>query len=126
MLHFSFGSNGVVLEQDDPNTADLRVAFFDSNTRTNRSFQFMIPTTVPGAVNGTLNGMRVVSDSTSLTVDRGTAAIESREHLLARSNPAVARQSEVSSQVAYKFTVAADANRKLSMTGLTFEVNGLT
>jgi len=42
VLHFSFGSNGVVLTADVEKTADLKVAFFDSNVRTNEEFQFML------------------------------------------------------------------------------------
>jgi len=126
-LHFPFGSQGLTLQRDEVVTADLKVAFFDSNTRTNREITFALPTgPVAGQVNGTLNGMRIISDSTGLEVNRGTTAIASRDHLLARSNPTVARQSEVSSQVAYKFTVTANANRKITLDQLHFEVEGLT
>ncbi len=126
-LHFPFGSQGLVLDKDDVVTADLKVAFFDSNTRTNREITFELPTgPVAGQVNGTQNGMRIISDSTGLEVNRGTASIASRDHLLARSNPTVARQSEVSSQVAYKFTVTANANRKIILDQMHFEVEGLT
>jgi len=69
--------------------------------------------------------LRLISDSTGEEIDRGGSTVASREHLLARSAPTVARQTEVSSQVAYKFTVTAAANRKLVLDEAHFEVNGL-
>jgi|GEM_PF-2692142 len=126
MLHFPFGSNGLTLAKDDVVTADLKVAFFDSNVRTNLDFQFGLPTApVAGEVNGTLNGMRLVSDSTGLSVDRGATSVDSRLHLLARSAPTVAKLADANSSIAYKFTVTAGANRKISLTDLSFDVKGI-
>jgi hypothetical protein len=66
--------------------------------------------------------MRILSDSTGAEIDRGVTSIQSRAHLLARSKPTVARQSEVNSSTAYKFSVTADANRKVKLNSLTFNV----
>jgi hypothetical protein len=127
VLHFSFGSNGVVLESDVVKTADLKVAFFDSNARTDEAFQFALAVgAVPSQVQGTQNGMRLISDSTGEEINRGSASIASREHLLARSAPTVARLAESTSSTAYKFTVTAGANRKVVLTNIHFEVLGLT
>lgn len=123
-LHFSFGANGVSLAPDVVRTADLKVAFFDSNARTNETFQFALPTgNVPSQVQGTQNGLRLLSDSTGSEVNRGTTTIESRAHLLARSAPTVARLAESTSSTAYKFTVTAGANRKLTVNKLHFQVS---
>jgi len=111
------------LASDVVTTADLKVAFFDSTIRTNETFGFALPTiAVPSQVQGTQNGMRLLSDSTGSEVDRGTTIIASRDHLLVRSTATVARLADSTSSIAYKFTVTAGANRKISLTGINFEV----
>jgi hypothetical protein len=125
ILHFPFGaSDALVISRDQVVNAELKVSFYDSSSRTNQAFQFEIPTTaqVSWGVTGTVNGMRILSDSTGAEIDRGTDSIQSRTHLLARSKPTVARQSEVNSTTAYKFSVTADANRKVKLNTLTFNV----
>jgi hypothetical protein len=125
ILHFPFwASEALVISRDQVVNAELKVAFYDSNSRTNQAFQFELPTTaqVSWGVTGTINGMRILSDSTGAEIDRGVTSIQSRAHLLARSKPTVARQSEVNSSTAYKFSVTADANRKVKLNSLTFNV----
>jgi hypothetical protein len=125
ILHFPFGStDALVISRDQVVNAELKVSFYDSNSRTNQAFQFEIPTTaqVTWGVTWTINGMRILSDSTGAEIDRGVTSIQSRAHLLARSKPTVARQSEVNSSTAYKFSVTADANRKVKLNSLTFNV----
>jgi len=56
----------------------------------------------------------------------GISAIASNDHLFARSKPVVARVNESSSSVAYKFTVSANANRKIVLNQIKFDVLGLT
>ena len=125
-LHFPLGSNGVPLERDEKATAEVRVAFFDSTVRTNQSFQFALATGAPaGSVNGTLNGMRVLSESTGDTIDRGSATIAGNAHLLARSKPTVAATSFTpSTNELYRFSVTADSNRKVTLENLVMEVTG--
>jgi len=128
VLYFPVGNNNpIILEKDEVVSVKVNVAFNDSTTRTNEAFQFAIGKgSYNGAVNGQVNGMRVVSDSTGLeitTID--VAGVESDSHLLARSKPTVARLNESTSTTAYKFTVTADANRKISLGSMLFNVKGL-
>lgn len=128
VLYFPVGNNTpVVLEKDEVVSVKVNVAFNDSTTRTNEDFQFAIGEgTYTGAVNGTTDGMRVVSESTGLEVTGySVSGVESDAHLLARSKPTVARLNESTSTTAYKFTVTADANRKISLDSMNFEVKGL-
>ena len=124
-LHFPLGSNGVILERDEKSTAELRVAFFDSRIRTNESFQFALATGAPtGSVNGTLNGMRVLSESTGDSIDRGATAIAGNTHLLARSKPTVAATTfTASTNELYRFSVTADSNRKITLEDISASLN---
>ena len=125
-LHFPLGSNGVLLDRDQKATAEVRVAFFDSTQRTNEAFEFALATgPVTGEVNGTLNGMRVLSESTGENIDRGSDTIAGNAHLLARSKPTVAAVDFTpSTNNLYRFSVTADANRKITLDGLEMSVGG--
>ncbi|MCH8518617.1 S-layer homology domain-containing protein [Candidatus Gracilibacteria bacterium] len=126
VIHFPFGSQGVLLERDDRREADFRISFFDSQTRTNIPFRFDVPTgAVSGQIAGTENGMRIISDSTGLEITRTGGVISSREHLLARSKPTVARLAEADSSTAYKFTVTADQNRRITLDSMVFNIRGI-
>lgn len=125
-LHFSFGSQGVTLNRDEKLTADFKVAFWDSSARTNLAFQFSLPAaTVTGEVTGTQNGMRVVSDSTGNTLARAGGVVSSNSHLLARSKPTVASTTFTpSTNELYRFSVTADANRKVTLQDVALSIQG--
>ncbi len=127
-LYFPIGTaNPIILERDEVVSVDVNLAFNDSNTRTNKQFSLRIGSAdYTGTVNGTVNGMRLVSDSTGQEIkDIDVSGVESETHLLARSKPTVSRLSESDSTIAYKFTVTADANRKVDLEKLEFNVRGV-
>jgi hypothetical protein len=127
-LHFSFGSNWVKVNSDQVVTWDVKVSFFDSTTRTNEAFRLIIDDGVgvgSGEVAGTTKGMRILWESTGVEIERAGVVISWNQHLLSRSKPTVAMSTFTPWITdAYRFTVTADANRKLTLTGLTLEVGG--
>ena len=126
VIRFPFGSQGVLLERDDALQADMRIALFDSQTRTALGLQFaLVEGNIVWQVSGTQNSMRVISDSTGAEIARTGGVISSNAHLLARSKPTIARDAEVNSSTAYKFSVTADANRKITLDTLVFNVRGI-
>lgn len=137
-IYFSIGNTSpVIVDVDQIKAFDLRVSFNDSTVRTNLAFDFGIEQVNGGAVavNGTSNGMRIVSESNGeelILTDDGlvtgtslTAAIDSKVHLLARSKVTVAQSSFTSStNDLYKFTVTADSNRKVTLNSITMGLAG--
>ena len=69
--------------------------------------------------------MRIISDSTGLEITRAAGQVASREHLLARSKPTVTRLTEADSSTAYKFTVTADQNRRITLEAMVFNIRGI-
>ncbi len=128
LLYFPIGNvNPVVIDKDQIKTVDLRIAFNDSNARSNEAFWFEIAqiNAWTTAVSGTSNGMRIVSESNGNELTLTTSGIESRTHLLARSKPTVAMSTfTASSTDVYKFTVTADANRKLALNTIDIRTAG--
>lgn len=133
-IHFAFGSDGLIVKKGEVLTADVRLAFFDSDNRTNQEFQLLIKSgwTLPDEVSGTVNGIRAVSESNGEELENGTGltlatnGIDSNKHLLMRSKPTIARLSTNEDLIGYKFTVTADSNRKIILTGIDFDVTWLT
>ena len=129
MLYFPIGnSNPVILEKDELEKVSVNLAFNDSSTRNSKEFQLAIGTgTYNSPVDGAESGMRLLSDSTGNTLESvDSSGVESEKHLLSRSKATVARLSESTSSTAYKFSVTADENRKLTLSGMNFEVKGLS
>lgn len=129
-LYFSIGnSNPIVVNKDQVKTLDLMVSFNDSSARTNQAFQFRVAQNadlaVGVAVNGTSNGMRLVSESNGDELTNTTNLAVSNNHLLSRSKATVARLAESNSTTAYKFTVTADSNRKINLQELVLNVKGI-
>lgn len=140
-LYFSIGNtNPVVVDVDQIKSFDLRVSFNDSTVRTDLDFAFGIEQVNGGAVavNGTSNGMRIVSESNGqeLVLDSNgaspggvslTSTIVSNTHLLARSKVTVAQASFTpSSNDLYKFTVTADSNRKVTLSDIELAFSAWT
>lgn len=70
------------------------------------------------AVDGTVAGLRLVSKSTGNTVSAVTGTASAAAHLLARSKPTVA-VSGTATNSTNSFTVTADANNRISLSGVT-------
>jgi hypothetical protein len=123
-IHFGLGSNGLKVNKDSVVTWDVKVAFYDSSTRSNLNLQLAIPTgTDVTWVSGTKNGIRILSESTGTEIDRGNTPIVGNVFLLARSKPVVALSTFTpSSSDAYRFSVTANSNRKLTLNELKVEV----
>lgn len=129
-LYFSIGNTSpLVINKDEVKTLDLMVSFNDSAARTNQAFQFRVSQNADLAgwiaVNGTSNGMRLVSESNGDELTNTTNLAVSNNHLLARSKATVARLAESNSTTAYKFTVTADANRKVTLQELVLNVRNI-
>lgn len=125
-IWFSFGTEGIIVKKDNKITWEVRVAFYDSSNRTNEAFTMAIMngTQASNEVSGTVNGMRVVSESTGIEVTRDGWDVTSNTHLLARSKPTVSMASGFvqTSNDLYRFTITADANREITVTEIDLNV----
>lgn len=126
-IYFSIGNtNPVVVKRDETVVADVRVAFNDDNSRVNTPFTLEVKNPSSGAISGTSNGVRVISEATGEELVLSFSGVTSNDHLYSRSRAVVARQSSVSDINAYEFSVTADANRKLTLSGATFNLGGIS
>lgn len=132
VLYFSIGdANAVKITPDTVKTFKVNLEFHDFNTsaRSGLAVQLGLAQAAElGGVtprNGTSNGLRVVSDSNGDFVTNSTASVDSRAHVLARSKVTVADAAFTASTTdVYKFTVTADANRKVSLGDLVVKIAG--
>ncbi len=123
-LYFPIGNTSpVVLEKEEIVEVEVRLSFNDSTTRESAEFQLTIGDGgYTGVVNGSENGMRVVSESTGLIVDNYTIDVESDAHLYSRGSVvATIGAATLSTQ---KFTVSADSNRRVDLDSVTFDYIG--
>ncbi len=126
-IYFPIGNTSpVVLEKDEIVEVKVNLSFNDSDTRASTPFQLKLGTgNYAGAVNGTHEGMRVISDSTGLEVDGYTPSLVSDEHMLSRSKVTVAATSFAASETdLYEFNVTADSNRKVTLTDINLDLWG--
>lgn len=125
LLHFSIGSNGVIVKSNQTMTWDVRLAFHDSQSRSNVSLQLAIKDGTSWDVTGAVNGIRALSESTGKEITRTGGTISSNGHILGRSKPTVAKVdfSRSTSDI-YKFTVTADANRKITIDEIGLRMGG--
>lgn len=73
-------------------------------------------------VDGTVSGLRLVSKSTGNTVTSVSGTAVAAAHLLARSKPTVA-VSGTATNSTHTFTVTADANNRISLSGVTLSLS---
>lgn len=72
-------------------------------------------------VDGTTAGLRLVSKSTGNTVSNVSGTAVAAAHLLARSKPTVAVSGAATAST-HTITVTADANNRITLTGVTFDL----
>jgi len=134
VLYFSIGdTEAIKITPDTVKTFKVNLEFHDFNTSTRSGLPIQLGLAqaaelVASSVtprNGTSNGLRVVSDSNGDFVTNTTATVDSRAHVLARSKVTVADASFTPSTTdVYKFTVTADANRKVTLGDLAVKISG--
>lgn len=73
-------------------------------------------------VDGTVAGLRLVSKSTGNTVTSVSGTAVAAAHLLARSKPTVAVSGNATNST-HTFTVTADANNRISLSGVTLSLS---
>jgi len=132
VIYFPIGdSNPIIIERDETVKLEVRVSFNDSTDRTARTFQLALWNTGYTPVSGTTQGLRLLSDSTgqqlvNANINNDVAiAFSSQVHLLARSKPVVAVDTNVSGNTLYKFTVTADSNRYVDLKSVALAVNSI-
>lgn len=127
-IYFAIGNtNPVSVKRDETVVADVRIAFNDDNTRSSTGFTLEVKDPASGKISWTHNGIRVISEATGEELDQFVVTnVKSNTHLYSRTKAIVARLSNVSDIVAYEFSVTADANRKLSLSGATFAIGWIS
>ena len=131
VLYFSIGdSNPVTLSRDQLTSASVNLAFVDNDDRTPANIELIIGNGAFTPVSGTAQGIRAISESTGVelagTVITTSGAVESQAHLLAQSKPVVSvNAGAVSNSVLYGFSVTADANGYVDLTGFDFAMPGI-
>ncbi len=122
VLYFPvWSSNPLVLTRDETVQAEVSLSFNDSNTRKSKQFTLTIGSDTYTPVNGTVNGMRILSDSTGQELNGFTGTATSNTHLYARSLPVVTDGAAQRNE--QKFSISADSNRKVTVKELTVDVN---
>jgi hypothetical protein len=128
-VQFSLGSaSSFVVAKNTSNTVVVVKASFNDITDSasmNTTVSLAISSGTATAVDGTLGGLRLVSKSTGNTVTTitgGTGATVAAAHLLARSKPTVAVSGSATNST-HSFTVTADANNRISLSGVTVSLS---
>jgi len=127
VVSFSLGDNSsFIVPKDTSNTVvSVRMAFNDitDGNITARGVQLAVGTgsiSASSVVNGTSNGVRLVSNSTGTPVVSPTVTNAiSNASLIVRSAPVVSMSSNVSG-TSHEFSVTASANNKLTLSGVVF------
>jgi hypothetical protein len=127
-VQFSLGStSSFVVTKNTSNTVVVVKAAFNDITDVadlNKSVSLAVgKLSSVTAVDGTVNGARFVSKSTGNTATTVTLnSAVAASHLLARSKPVVA-VSGAATNSTHTFTVTADANNRISLSGVTVSLS---
>lgn len=124
-VQFSLGSaSAFVVAKNTSNTVVVVKASFNDITDSasmNKTVSLEIGAGSATTVDGTVNGLRLVSKSTGNTVTGVTGSAVAAAHLLARSKPTVAVSGAATAST-HTITVTADANNRLTLTGVAFDL----
>ena len=127
VVSFSLGSTSTfVVPKNTSNSVVIVKASFNDITDGNSSgktVQLAVGSAAASVVNGTTNGVRLVSQATGSAVTTVTlTSAVSRSHLLVRSKPVVA-VSGAATLTTHTFTITADANNRVTLTGVTVSLS---
>ncbi len=127
-VQFSLGSTSTfVVPKNTSNSVVVVKAAFNDVTdaaQSNKTVQLEIGSLV-STVAGTVNGVRLVSESTGDTTTTVTGTAVAKSHLLVRSKPVVA-VSTAATLTTHTFTVTADANNRIILDGTTIDLQNPT
>lgn len=123
-VQFGLGSTSTfIVPKNTSNSVVVVKAAFNDVTdaaQTNKTIRLEIGSLV-STVAGTVNGVRMVSESTGDTTTVVTGSAVSNSHLLVRSKPVVAISTAATAST-HTFTVTADANNRITLAGSTFTI----
>lgn len=121
-VQFALGStSSFVVPKNTSNTVVIVKASFNDITDSaalGKTVALEIGNGTATVVDGTVAGLRLVSKSTGNTVSAVTGTASAAAHLLARSKATVA-VSGTATNSTHTFTVTADANNRISLSGVT-------
>lgn len=124
-VQFALGStSSFVVAKNTSNTVVIVKASFNDITDAaalNKTVALEIGNGTATVVDGTVAGLRLVSKSTGNTVSAVTGTASAAAHLLARSKATVA-VSGTATNSTNTFTVTADANNRISLSGVTLSL----
>ncbi|MDP2090429.1 MAG: S-layer homology domain-containing protein [Candidatus Gracilibacteria bacterium] len=127
-VQFSLGSTSAFkIAKNTSNSVVVVKASFNDVTdaaQTNKTVQLSIGSLV-STVAGTVNGVRLVSESTGDTTTTVTGTAVAKSHLLVRSKPVVA-VSTAATLTTHTFTVTADANNRIILDGASIDLQNPT
>ena len=123
-VQFALGSSSTfIVPKNTSNSIVVVKAAFNDVTdaaQTNKTVQLQIGS-LAGEVAGSVNGVRMVSESTGDTTTVVTGTAVAKSHLLVRSKPVVAI-SGAASLSTHTFTVTADANNRITLDGASIDL----
>lgn len=125
-VQFALGStSSFVVPKNTSNTVVIVKASFNDITDSaalNKTVALEIGNGTATVVDGTVGGLRLVSKSTGNTVSAVTGTASAAAHLLARSKATVAVSGSATNST-HTFTVTADANNRISLSGVTVSLS---
>lgn len=125
-VQFALGStSSFVVPKNTSNTVVIVKASFNDITDSaalGKTVALEIGNGTATVVDGTVAGLRLVSKSTGNTVSAVTGSASAAAHLLARSKATVA-VSGTATNSTHTFTVTADANNRISLSGVTVSLS---
>lgn len=125
-VQFALGStSSFVVPKNTSNTVVIVKASFNDITDSaalGKTVELAIGNGSATVVDGTANGLRLVSKSTGNTVTTVGGSADAAAHLLARSKATVA-VSGTATNSTHTFTVTADANNRISLSGVTVSLS---